>query len=182
MPIPATYRIRPMRPADVAAVIAIEEQVKPNPWTASGYQHELAGNELAHYVVLCHDEAVVGYGGYWLVADEAQISIIATHPRWRGQGLGERLLLHMLAQAASLGATLVTLEVRRSNGAALGLYHKVGFVVVGERRGYYKDTQEDALQEDALLMNLEPLSAAAVQGQLAAWQAARPGTTVIRAA
>ncbi|MCA9990202.1 MAG: GNAT family N-acetyltransferase, partial [Anaerolineales bacterium] len=107
---------------------------------------------------------------------------IATHPRWRGRGLGERLLLHMLAQAASLGATLVTLEVRRSNGAALGLYHKVGFVVVGERRGYYKDTQEDALQEDALLMNLEPLQAAAVQGQLAAWQAARPGTTVIRAA
>jgi hypothetical protein len=38
-----------------------------------------------------------------------------------------------------------TLEVRRSNQAAQALYRRFGFVEVGLRVRYYKDTNEDAL-------------------------------------
>ncbi len=87
---------------------------------------------------------VVGYGGLWLMVDEAHISTIATHPDWRRRGVGELLLLAMIDGAMELGADIVTLEVRVSNMPAQTLYRKYGFEIVGERKGYYSDNGEDA--------------------------------------
>lgn len=87
---------------------------------------------------------VVGYGGLWLMIDEAHISTIASHPDWRGKGIGELLLFAMIENSMEIGAQLVTLEVRVSNTAAQSLYRKYGFLVAGTRRGYYSDNGEDA--------------------------------------
>lgn len=87
---------------------------------------------------------VVGYGGLWLMVDEAHISTIASHPRWRRRGIGELLLLAMIDGAAEIGAEVVTLEVRVTNVPAQTLYAKYGFEVVGKRKGYYSDNGEDA--------------------------------------
>lgn len=87
---------------------------------------------------------VVGYGGLWLMVDESHISTIATHPDWRGRGIGELLLLAMLDRSAEIGANIVTLEVRVSNSAAQALYTKYRFEIAGRRKGYYSDNGEDA--------------------------------------
>ncbi|MGE5262781.1 MAG: ribosomal protein S18-alanine N-acetyltransferase [Acidobacteriota bacterium] len=87
---------------------------------------------------------VVGYGGLWLMVDEAHISTIASHPDWRRRGIGELLLLAMIDSAAEIGANIVTLEVRVTNVPAQVLYTKYGFEVVGRRKGYYSDNGEDA--------------------------------------
>jgi ribosomal-protein-alanine N-acetyltransferase len=86
----------------------------------------------------------LGYGGLWLLVDEAHISTIAVHPQWRGTGLGERLLLSLLEQGAKRGMQRATLEVRVSNEAAQGLYHKLGFEIAGRQKRYYSDNNEDA--------------------------------------
>jgi ribosomal-protein-alanine N-acetyltransferase len=96
---------------------------------------------------------VVGYAGYWFVVDEAHISTIAVHPEWRGRGVGEHLLVHLLGQALDLGAVAATLEVRVSNTAAQNLYRKYGFEQVGRRRRYYRDNGEDALLMTAAMRN-----------------------------
>lgn len=88
---------------------------------------------------------VVGYGGFWLMVDEAHISTIASHPQWRGRGIGELLLMTMVDGAVEMGARFVTLEVRVSNAVAQALYRKYDFEQVGIRRGYYSDNREDAL-------------------------------------
>jgi len=88
---------------------------------------------------------IVGYSGLWLMVDEAHIATIASHPEWRGRGIGELLLLNMLRVAQQLNAINTTLEVRVSNTAAQNLYHKYGFVEVGRRKAYYQDNREDAL-------------------------------------
>ncbi len=88
---------------------------------------------------------VVGYGGFWLMVDEAHISTIASHPQWRGRGIGELLLVTMIDAAIEMGANAVTLEVRVSNSVAQDLYRKYGFERVGTRKGYYSDNGEDAL-------------------------------------
>ncbi len=88
---------------------------------------------------------VVGYGGMWLMVDEAHISTLASHPDWRGQGVGELLLLAMIDRAMEIGAEVVTLEVRVTNSVAQALYRKYGFQVAGRRKGYYSDNGEDAL-------------------------------------
>ncbi len=88
---------------------------------------------------------IVGYGGMWLMVDEAHVSTLAAHPDWRGQGVGELLLLAMIDRAAEIGAAVVTLEVRVTNKPAQSLYRKYGFEVAGRRKGYYSDNGEDAL-------------------------------------
>ena len=89
-------------------------------------------------------QPVIGYGGLWLMVDEAHITTLASHPHWRGRGIGELLLLAMLDGAAEIGGNVVTLEVRVSNTSAQKLYRKYGFEVVGRRKGYYSDNGEDA--------------------------------------
>lgn len=89
--------------------------------------------------------ALLAYGGFWLAGDEAHIVTIASHPDLRGRKLGETMLLYLLQEAQSLGASTVTLEVRPSNTPAIGLYAKWGFREEGRRKEYYRDNYEDAL-------------------------------------
>ncbi len=138
---------------DLDAVLAIETAVYPSPYSKSGYLKELQ-NDVAHYHVLLSDSAdIVGYIGYWLVLDECSISMVAVHPDWQGYGLGRKLMLYALSEAASAGAAIATLEVRDGNLPAIQLYQSLQFVQVGRRKRYYKKTGDDAL-----LMTLEPLS------------------------
>ncbi len=95
--------------------------------------------------VFSEPATLIGLAGFWLMADEAHVSTIAVHPDWRGLGLGEWLLLHLIEQSQNLGAQVATLEVRPSNHAALALYDKYQFEEVGRRRHYYNDNNEDAL-------------------------------------
>lgn len=134
---------------DIPAVLAIDRLSFPSPGNEQLYFHELVDNQLAHYQVLLAGadggDHIVGYAGFWLIADEVHISTIAVHPDARGRGYGEWLFLNMLLMACELNPLLVTLEVRRGNIVAQTLYRKYRFVEVGLRRRYYRDTGEDAL-------------------------------------
>lgn len=148
-----TLIFTPMTLADVEVVGTLEPLCFPAPWPASTYRHELRFNRLGFYWVIRprgspgHNgfPPILAYGGYWLMGEEMHIVTLATHPEWRRRKLGEWLLLEMLAQARSQGATEATLEVRVSNLGAQKLYQKLGFVEVGRRKRYYRDNGEDAL-------------------------------------
>ncbi len=97
-------------------------------------------------------EELIGFVGLWLVLDEGHITTICVAQRFRGKGLGEILLSHIMGEAQALGARKVTLEVRVTNDVAQALYKKYGFTVEGIRRRYYSDNNEDAyiMWSDAL--------------------------------
>lgn len=88
---------------------------------------------------------LIGLGCYWSILEEAHITILAVHPDYQHQGLGQLLLYALLRDATRHQLEWATLEVKPSNQAALSLYHKFGFTLAGRRRRYYKDTGEDAL-------------------------------------
>jgi len=111
----------------------------------------LAGNEPS----TLREQHIVGFAGFWIMADEAHITSIASRKAYRRQGIGELLLLSIIDQAAKLKARIVTLEVRASNIVAQSLYYKYGFKQVGLRRGYYMDNKEDAI-----IMSTEDISSA----------------------
>lgn len=150
---PAPYRLRVMQTADLTAVYAIDQLAFPTPAKPGTYEYELSQTNVpASYQTLLADGVLVGYAGFWLQGgDEVHVMTIATHPNWRRRGLGELLLLNLLYLARAVGAALATLEVRRSNVAAQALYEKYGFMLEGERRRYYRDTNEDALIYTAVL-------------------------------
>jgi ribosomal-protein-alanine N-acetyltransferase len=142
-------------------VVDIEQQSFPTPTKEKTYRYELTENKLAHYQALTlrqagKEEQLIGYAGYWLMADEVHISTIAVDPRWRRHGLGELILINIIYLAYEHEAGLVTLEVRAGNRAAQELYLKYKFEMVGRRRRYYKDTGEDALLMTVNLQSNEP--------------------------
>ncbi len=146
-----------MRVDDLLEVAGIEIQSFTTPWPLTAYRHELESNPNAFYIVArCRmeedrpegpatAEPLVGYGGLWSLVDEAHISTIAVHPSWRGNRIGEALLVRLIDHALRRRLVMVTLEVRSSNEVAKHLYVKYGFVQTGIRRAYYPDNREDAL-------------------------------------
>ena len=88
---------------------------------------------------------VVGLVGIWTAMDQAHIVVIASRPTERRRGVGELLLIATILEAIKIGATNVTLEVRKSNEVARSLYRKYGFTDVGIRHRYYADNREDAI-------------------------------------
>ncbi len=112
--------------------------------------------------------SIVAYGGFWLLMDEAHIATIASHPDWRGCGLGQWLMLALLDAAMARGAVSSTLEVRAGNLPARRLYEKLGYEVTGVRKRYYRDG------EDGLIMTTPPLAGPAMQERLGSGARRRP--------
>ncbi|GIQ67379.1 ribosomal-protein-alanine acetyltransferase [Xylanibacillus composti] len=141
----STPRFRSMRLDDIPCVCEIENEAFTTPWSAEAFRNELTQNHYAHYVVLEHEGRLAGYGGLWLIVDEAHITNVAVKAEFRGRGWGEKLMIRLKETALFLGAKRMTLEVRVSNLRAKRLYEKLGFYGVGIRKEYYTDNREDAL-------------------------------------
>lgn len=136
---------RPMQLSDIPVVCEIEVESFPTPWTEEAFVNELTNNHFAHYLMMERDGVVAGYGGMWLIIDEAHVTNIAVRAPFRGRGLGTRLMSELMRKASFLGALRMTLEVRVSNTVAQRLYEKMGFYAAGVRRRYYTDNNEDAV-------------------------------------
>lgn len=130
---------------DVDQIHAIEEASFAVPWSRESFVKEVTENVCARYVVLREDGVAVAYAGTWLVIDEGHITNIAVRPDRRGLGYGELVTRALMQLASDTGITWMTLEVRRSNMAAIQMYKKLGFIEVGYRKRYYADNGEDAL-------------------------------------
>jgi ribosomal-protein-alanine N-acetyltransferase len=158
---PLRVAIAAMRVEDIPAVHAIERASFPVPWPSYAFRQELETNRLARYLVVRAGDGIVGYGGLWLLVDEAHITTFAVLPGWRRQSIGARLLLALLDLAVELGASVATLEVRISNLDARRLYERFGFRPVGVRPHYYSDNAEDAL-----IMTTEELASRAMRARV----------------
>ncbi|MHB8158744.1 MAG: ribosomal protein S18-alanine N-acetyltransferase [Desulfocucumaceae bacterium] len=126
-------------------VLEIEHKCFPTPWTSRAFRFEVTENDFALYLVALINGRVMGYGGMWLVLDEAHITNVAVHPQYRSCGNGRALMVELLTRAAVLGAIKMTLEVRVTNKTARNLYKSLGFIDMGIRRKYYSDNDEDGI-------------------------------------
>ena len=133
--------------ADLDAIDEIEQLSFTAPWPRETFAGELTRDWARIDVgrVDGRDGRIVAFNNYWIVTTELHIHVIATHPHDRGRGYGALLLDHAIAAAIATGCSLATLEVRRSNQAAIGLYERAGFKTVHVRAHYYQDNGEDAL-------------------------------------
>jgi [ribosomal protein S18]-alanine N-acetyltransferase len=115
-------------------------------WSEDGYRREIDSPNSDLWVLRSADypDRVLGLGCLWAILDEAHITTLAVHPLHRRQGLGQILLWSLLNSACQRTLAWATLEVRPSNESALRLYDKFGFQLVGQRKGYYHNPDEDA--------------------------------------
>jgi [ribosomal protein S18]-alanine N-acetyltransferase len=144
-PEPAELEVSRMRRRHLKAVMAIERQVYPRPWSPSLFLSEMSELQNRAYLVARSGRDVVGYGGVICYGDEAHITTIAVDPAIQRRKIGTRLMYELVTAAIDMGARAVSLEVRMSNWGAQRLYGWFGFRPVGVRKGYYQETSEDAL-------------------------------------
>jgi ribosomal-protein-alanine acetyltransferase len=131
---------------DLDGVLEVERASFSNPWTREMFRWELENSEVSRIFVLRTPAyRVAAFCSVWHVHDELHINNLAVRPECRRQGLALAILNHVLAEGARQGARGATLEVRRSNSAAIQLYLGLGFAPAGTRRNYYENPTEDAL-------------------------------------
>lgn len=141
----AEIEIARMRRRHLRRVLSIESRVYPRPWSTSLFLSELSQRTTRSYVVAKHQGEVIGYSGMMFTGREAHVTNIAVDPDFHERKVGTRLLLHLVTEAVARGAEVLSLEVRVSNEAAQSMYEKFGFSAVSVRKGYYIETDEDAL-------------------------------------
>ena len=130
---------------DVEDIYRIEKLCFPDPWSRDALNYELGENPRAFYIVAELGGDVVGYAGLWWIMDEGHITNVAVMPGFRNRKIASGIIHTMIDFTTSEGIRHHTLEVRRSNEAAIGLYEKFGFRVEGVRKGYYLNNGEDAM-------------------------------------
>jgi len=135
---------REIQSADMGEIMTIERTSFTSPWSARFFLEEIRVS-YAKFVVAEMAGRIVGYIIYWQLLKEVDIHNLAVHPAYRRRGIGRSLLSLAVDSAKGQGSNRVTLEVRKSNQAAQQLYHTLGFVERGVRKGYYSDDGEDAL-------------------------------------
>lgn len=147
-------QIRPMQMDDLDAIMRIEPEIYPYPWTRGNFKDSLNSGYSAW--VLMAGEQTIGYALMMLVLDEAHLLNLSIASAYQKQGLGRLLLTYMLDMAKNNQLANMFLEVRQSNVSAIALYENMGFNEMSVRRGYYPADPKTfkSGREDAVLMGL----------------------------
>lgn len=139
---------KPLSKLDLAMVYQIDKQSNRSPWTLHDYQESY--NNDNHYLIGLFDgNNLIGTCVYSLVLDEVEILQIVIDKTLQGHGYGYLLLQYVCNTVKSAHAAQIFLEVMVGNTAAINLYHKLGFNIVGKRKNYYR---VDGIYIDAILM------------------------------
>jgi ribosomal-protein-alanine N-acetyltransferase len=137
-------------------IAAIQSHCFPNAWNADSVRRVLEMSGTQAMIMPAPKGAgagtAVGFALIGMAADEAEILSIGVLPGWRRQGIASQLITGAIELADGLGATVMFLEVAASNSGAKELYGRHGFLVSGERSGYY--TLPSGGREDAVCMRL----------------------------
>lgn len=140
----STLRFVTLEEAHIPAILDIERLVNTAPWSERSFRNEL-DHPHGFFLVALLDGIIVGYGGFWMVIDEAHITTVAVSKSHQREGIGTKLVIELLRRAKETGMTCSTLEVRAGNESAIKLYEKMGYVIAARRKAYYPDNKEDAL-------------------------------------
>ena len=135
-------RLEHADPADLAAIVTLEQHSFSNPWTPAALAEMLASDVTRLYVARHAVDGVVAFCACWLIAGELHINTLAVKSSRRRQGIATALLRYILSET---GARTATLEVRASNTAARKLYEGLGFCATAVRPRYYSHPEEDAV-------------------------------------
>lgn len=136
--------IKPLTEEYVDAVCELEKEAFSMPWHKESFM-EMIFNKDAKYLVAICDGKVVGSCGMRNIVGEGDISNVVTDRAFRRQGVGRKMLEELLKEGIEMGIEAFTLEVRKSNEAAIRLYEQLGFVIEGIRKNFYEKPREDAL-------------------------------------
>ena len=117
------YTIVPMDRSHVGQIAELERECFSAPWSEAMLTEALFDAQASFIVAESEDGGLLGYAGLHVVLDEGYIDNIAVHPDARRHGVASALL-DVYCRFGAANLAFLTLEVRVSNTAAIGLYEK----------------------------------------------------------
>ena len=143
------WTFTPITEADINTILEIESDSFKTPWNHLSFLNELSCKDACSYAAKWRDakgdKQLIGYICFRLTTGEMHILKIAVAPQWRGRGVATGLMEKSIAVASKKDISKAFLEVRPANYPAINFYRKIGFQIVGKRKNYYIETNEDAL-------------------------------------
>ncbi|MFR5875760.1 MAG: ribosomal protein S18-alanine N-acetyltransferase [Eubacterium sp.] len=125
---------------NITDIFKIENACFSTPWSEKSIAESLANPNSLFYIAFVDGKAA-GYMGLQIFSGEGYVTNIATLPEYRRQGVAKALI----NEAIKNDMEFITLEVRKSNNAAIHLYSRLGFEEVGTRPNFYREPIEDAI-------------------------------------
>ncbi len=146
------FVLRPANPADLDALIALEEAVFDYDRLSRAQYRRHLRSPNAVLLVAVRGDALLGSALVFFRRGtrRARLYSLAVAPAARGLGLARRLLMAVEAAARRRGCNGLRLEVRTDNAAAIALYEKHGYRRTGLRTGYYDNGMDAACYEKPL--------------------------------
>lgn len=134
---------KPLGEENVYEVARIESESIDCPWSLDLLKKEIGVDD---FIVLQIGDKVVGYGSYYVTANEANLNNVAIDKFYRRKGYANLIMQKLIDKAKAANLNAMTLEVSHLNAVAISLYEKFGFKTEGRRKNYYPDNS------DALIM------------------------------
>lgn len=108
-------------------------------WNYNVFKQELS-NENSRYIIAKSNDEIVGFAGYMLILDEADITNVVVKKSYRNKHIGTMLLENLINEICeNEKIETITLEVNENNSYAIKLYENFGFIHLGIRKNYYED-------------------------------------------
>ena len=157
-----SFSIVPPVSSDLGAIVSIEQEAFPTPWTRLMFEAELTGNPFGRVFVAKGEKIkgqqgdLLGYICYWVVFEELRFLNVAVHESVRRQGIGRQLIEFAIQDGIKNRTKRALLEVRTSNAVARNMYECLGFHSYGFRKAYYTNPTEDAILMERTLLDPAP--------------------------
>lgn len=136
------YRV--MEEADLDFVVQMEQEIFSTPWSKESFRESLT-KDYSHFFVAEEEQCIVAYLGIHNLGGDGEITNVAVNERYRGRHIAFALMQYAMEETKQKGVEAFTLEVRKSNLAAICLYKKLGFLEQGIRKNFYENPMEDAI-------------------------------------
>ena len=113
-------------------------------WNYNILKEELECASSYFLVAKNSNNEIVGFAGFKIIIDEADIMNIVVKKDFRHHGIGSILLENLINYSKKMNLKTITLEVNENNLSAIRLYDKFSFDKLGIRKKYY-DGESDAI-------------------------------------
>ncbi len=132
---------------DIRRLTEIDEVSFPEGerWSSISFSGSIeSADEIILSAVDADTGMVAGYAAVSYVLDEANLNKIAVDPEYRQKGIGS-LLLKKMEEYLPAQVSVYNLEVREGSRNAVSMYLRSGYEIIGKRRRFYRNPDEDAL-------------------------------------
>lgn len=135
--------ILPFTEKHLKEISLLEKEIFSDPWGEKALKDYLLSPSARGYV-LSDEKKILSYALFSTLLGEGELLRIGTEKSALRQGFAQMLLKHYFLNSKKENVEKIFLEVRKENLAARSLYEKMGFLLIGTRKGYYKNPNDDA--------------------------------------